>query len=113
MILALKADSYIDEVLIKARKLESFQRPSDRNYRSVRRYFYNEKPLLDAETDAIRSKEDIVSLHNGREWASFDGGVETMIGLTDRFLKKVFRLKNRPLQVGSSSSIFKTTMKQC
>ncbi|RAR09607.1 hypothetical protein DDE82_001725 [Stemphylium lycopersici] len=87
-----------DEVLIKARKLESFQRPSDRNYRSVRRYFYNEKPLLDAETDAIRSKEDIVSLHNGREWASFDGGVETMIGLTDRFLKKVFRLKNRPLQ---------------
>ncbi|OAL46257.1 hypothetical protein IQ07DRAFT_201463 [Pyrenochaeta sp. DS3sAY3a] len=87
-----------DEVLIKARTLESFQKPSDRNYRSVRRYHHNTKPLMDAEMDSIRSKEDIVSLHNGREWATFDGGVETMIGQVDRFLQKVFRTKVPPLQ---------------
>jgi hypothetical protein len=88
-----------DKVLIKARQLESFQKPSDRNYRSVRRYYHNTKPLMDAEMDSIRSKEDTISLHNGREWASFDGGVETMIGQVDRGLQKVFRTKNPPLQV--------------
>jgi hypothetical protein len=49
--------------------------------------------------DSVRSKEDIVSLHNGREWATFDGGVETMIGQIDRVLQKVFRTKKPPLQV--------------
>jgi hypothetical protein len=87
-----------DEVLIKAREIESFQKPSDRNYRSVRRYHQNQKPLMDAEMDAIRSKEDIISLSNGREWATFDGGVETMIGQVDRVLQAVFETKNPPLQ---------------
>ncbi|CAG5144358.1 uncharacterized protein ALTATR162_LOCUS1530 [Alternaria atra] len=87
-----------DEVLIKARTLESFQKPSDRNYRSVRRYCHNQKPLLDAEMDAIRSKEDIVSLYNGREWATFDGGVETLISQTDRLLQRIFGTKAPPLQ---------------
>ncbi|CAO2656429.1 Nn.00g052320.m01.CDS01 [Neocucurbitaria sp. VM-36] len=87
-----------DEVLIKARTLESFQKPSDRNYRSLRRYHHNQKPLMDAEMDSVRSKEDIVSLHNGREWATFDGGVETMIGQVDRLLQKVFRTRTPPLQ---------------
>ena len=91
----------VDEVLIKARTLESFQKPSDRNYRSVRRYHHNQKPLMDAEMDSIRSKEDIVSLSNGREWATFDGGVETMIGQIDRLLQKVFKTKTPPLQVRS------------
>jgi hypothetical protein len=87
-----------DEVLIKARSLEAFQKPSDRNYRSVRRYHHNTKPLMDAEMDSIRSKEDTVSLRSGREWASFDGGVETVIGQADHFLKKLFRLDHPPLQ---------------
>jgi hypothetical protein len=88
-----------DEVLIKARQLESFQKPSDRNYRSVRRYHHNTAPLMDAEMDAIRSKEDIISLHNGREWATFDGGVETLIGQVDHMLQKIFGTTNPPLQV--------------
>jgi hypothetical protein len=54
---------------------------------------------MDAEMDSIRSKEDIVSLHNGREWATFDGGVEKMIGVIDGVLHKVFRTANPPLQV--------------
>jgi hypothetical protein len=54
---------------------------------------------MDAEMDAIRSKEDIVSLHNGREWATFDGGVETLISQTDRLLQRIFGTKAPPLQV--------------
>jgi hypothetical protein len=59
---------------------------------------------MDSEMESIRSKEDIVSLHNGREWATFDGGVETMIGQVDRFLQKVFRTKKLPLQVRQRTS---------
>ncbi|KAF2466510.1 uncharacterized protein BDR25DRAFT_237165 [Lindgomyces ingoldianus] len=87
-----------DDVLIKARSLEAFQKPSDRNYRSVRRYHHNDKPLMDAEMDSIRSKEDIVSLANGREWAKFDGSVENVIGKIDNGLQWVFRTKEPPLQ---------------
>lgn len=87
-----------DDILIKSRTLESFQKPSDRNYRSVRRYHNNKKPLMDAPMDAIRSKEDVVSLTGGREWATFDGGVESSIGRVDQALKKVFGLKTPPLQ---------------
>ncbi|KAF1839783.1 hypothetical protein BDW02DRAFT_10134 [Decorospora gaudefroyi] len=86
-----------DEVLIKARKLEAFQKPSDRNYRSVRRYCHNTKPLMDSEMDSIRSKEDIVSLHTGREWLSFDAAVESTIGQVDDWLQKIFKTKTRPL----------------
>lgn len=76
-----------DEVLIKARTLDSFQKPSDRNYRSVRRFHHNHKPLMDAETESIRSKEDTVSLRNsGREGGDFDGGVEKTIFKIDEWI---------------------------
>jgi hypothetical protein len=86
-----------DEVLIKARTLESFQKPSDRDYRSVRRYHHNFKPLMDGEMESIRSKEDIVSVSSGRERAAFDGGVETLISRVDGVLKKMLGSKQPPL----------------
>ncbi|KAF2197240.1 hypothetical protein GQ43DRAFT_381455 [Delitschia confertaspora ATCC 74209] len=87
-----------DEVLIKARTLESFQKPSDRNYRSVRRYHHNTKPLMDSEMDSIRTKEDTISLRSGREWATFDGGIETLIAQLDKTLQWIFHTQNPPLQ---------------
>lgn len=54
---------------------------------------------MDAEMDSIRSKEDTVSLRSGREWATFDGGVESVIGQFDHWLQKIFRFKEPPLQV--------------
>lgn len=86
-----------DEVLIKVRTLESFQRPSDRDYRSVRRYYNNTKPLHDGEMESVRCKEDIVSISTGRERAAFDGGVETLIGQVDGTVQKWFNLKQPPL----------------
>lgn len=86
-----------DEVLINVRRLEAFQRPSERDYRSVRRYHNNTKPLMDGEMESIRCKEDVVSISTGRERAAFDGGVETLIGQVDSTLKKIFNLKQGPL----------------
>lgn len=94
----------IDEVLINVRRLEAFQRPSDRDYRSVRRYHTNTKPLMDAEMDSIRSKEDIVSISAGRERAAFDGGVETLIGQVDGTVQKIFNLRQPPLLVRQRAS---------
>jgi hypothetical protein len=69
-----------DEVLIKARELNTFQNPSKRDYRSFRTWFWNTKPLnYEPEEEFIKRKEDLVSLRQGREWAGFDGWVETCI----------------------------------
>lgn len=93
-----------DDILIRARNLESFTKPSDRNYTSVRRYHHNTKPLMDAEMDSIRSKEDIVSLSSGREWATFDGIVEKMVRQTDRLLRAMFNCDRPPLEVRRAKS---------
>lgn len=69
-----------DELLVKARELNAFQRPSRRDYRSFRTWFWNVKPLnYEPEEEFIRRKEDLVSLRHGREWSGFDGFIETCI----------------------------------
>ncbi|KAJ9656782.1 hypothetical protein H2201_008434 [Coniosporium apollinis] len=71
-----------DDLLIRARDLGAFQRPSKRDYHSVRSFYYNNAPLVQSEAECIKHKEDIVTLRQGREWAGFDGFIE-------RFLQKV------------------------
>ncbi|KAF2180528.1 hypothetical protein K469DRAFT_692727 [Zopfia rhizophila CBS 207.26] len=69
-----------DEILVKARELNGFQRPSKRDYRSVRTWFVNEKPLSDVKEESfIKQREDIISLRLGREWGGFDGLIETIL----------------------------------
>jgi hypothetical protein len=80
--LRIKVNQY-DELLIKARELVSFQRPTERDYRSVRNWFNNIAPLIDEEQEYILWKEDIVTLRHGREWAGFDGMVEAMLHKMD------------------------------
>lgn len=55
-----------DEMLIKSREVQAFQKPSERDYRNVRTYFWNEAPIgNDAESCFIKKKEDIISLRSG------------------------------------------------
>ncbi|KAI8938543.1 hypothetical protein NX059_004429 [Plenodomus lindquistii] len=69
-----------DEVLVKSREIKAFQRPSGRDYRSLRHWFHNKKPICYArETQFYQRKEDLVTLRRGREWASFDGWIEGCI----------------------------------
>ncbi|CAN9467260.1 unnamed protein product [Alternaria alternata] len=89
--LRIKVNRY-DELLIKARELISFQRPTERDYQSVRNWFHNSAPLVDEEQDYILWKEDIVTLRHGREWAGFDGMVEAMLHKIDsRPIQWLFR----------------------
>ncbi|KAF1830723.1 hypothetical protein BDW02DRAFT_533424 [Decorospora gaudefroyi] len=76
-----KLVSYVqDEILAKARDLNAFQRPSKRDYRSFRTWFWNVKPLnYEPEEEYIKRKEDLVSLRHGREWSGFDGFIESCI----------------------------------
>jgi hypothetical protein len=89
-----------DELLIKARDLQAFQKPSQRDYKSVRTWFWNLKPLVEKEAEFIRKKEDIVTLKTGREWSGFDGFVESTLRKIDCKLVQV-----RLIIIVSASSI--------
>ncbi|RYN59892.1 hypothetical protein AA0118_g461 [Alternaria tenuissima] len=84
-----------DEVLLKARELNAFQRPSKRDYRSFRTWFWNKKPLsYELEEQFIKRKEDLVSLRHGREWSGFDGFIESCIQRVHcRIVQRIFATK--------------------
>jgi hypothetical protein len=65
--------------LQQARDLSSFQKPSDRDYRSVRTWFWNNTPFVEKEMEFIQRREDIISLYNGREWSTFDAIIEKFL----------------------------------
>ncbi|KAL1639172.1 hypothetical protein SLS58_008140 [Diplodia intermedia] len=81
-----------DELLIKAKKLAGFQRPSDRDYYSVRNFHHRFAPLNEDDEEYIKHREDIISLKAGREWAGFDGFVENTVFK----LSKIFPGIKRP-----------------
>ncbi|KAF1939945.1 hypothetical protein EJ02DRAFT_351025 [Clathrospora elynae] len=69
-----------DEILMKTRDIGALQKPSRRDYRSLRRWFYSETPLsYMREEEFIKRKEDLITLRHGREWAGFDGLIEECI----------------------------------
>lgn len=79
-----------DELLLKRSQLNALQKPSTRDYRSLRRWFFNEKPLSYVlEEQYVKIKEDLVSLREGREWASFDGWIEERVKQLPRYLTRV------------------------
>lgn len=79
-----------DELLIKSRDILAFQKPSQRDYRSVRTWFWNLKPLAsENESSFIKKKEDVITLHSRREWSGFDGLVESALRRLDCDLVRV------------------------
>jgi hypothetical protein len=79
-----------DEILIKARELNAFQKPSSRDYSSLRAWFDNEEHLSSvAESEFVRRKEDLITLRQGREWAGFDGWVESSIKVLPKWMRHV------------------------
>jgi hypothetical protein len=76
------------------------QRPSKRDWRSVKNWITNQKPLVAREQKFILRKEDLVTLRCGREGAGFESLVEQMLARTDKFLET--RLKCKIIKVGRS-----------
>ncbi|KAL0258254.1 hypothetical protein SLS55_007427 [Diplodia seriata] len=81
-----------DELLVKSRETSSFQRPSDRDYNSVRTWFNNVKPLTDNDSRSVKCKEDVLTLRQGREWAGFDGLIESSLRKFDcKLVRAIFQ----------------------
>lgn len=78
-----------DEVLAKTRELTSLQKPSDRDYRSVKRWVDGNRPLVVDEEESIHCKEDLITLRRGRECAGFDGFMEMLLQKTNCRLIRV------------------------
>ncbi|KAI6798788.1 hypothetical protein KC332_g7252 [Hortaea werneckii] len=72
-----------DELVQKTREITLLQRPSTKDYRSVRSWFANHAPLVHGEVQYLKHREDIITLRPGRECAGFDGFVERMLHVLD------------------------------
>jgi hypothetical protein len=75
-------------MLLKAKEVAGLQRPSDRDWRSVKHWILEKAPLVEREHQFILKKEDLVALRHGREGAGFESLVELMLSKTDKFLQK-------------------------
>ncbi|KAF7885145.1 hypothetical protein EAF00_010963 [Botryotinia globosa] len=69
-----------DELLLRSQHLNAMNRPADSDYRSVERYIFDKKPLVDEEQGFIYEKNDLITLREGREGAYLDT-------MTERFLQ--------------------------
>lgn len=76
-------------MLAKARNIASFQKPSNRDYSSVNNWIWNLKPPVEREQRFIKYKEDLITLHNEREWSGFDALIESLLLKLDCGLVRV------------------------
>ncbi|EMR84825.1 hypothetical protein BcDW1_6439 [Botrytis cinerea BcDW1] len=72
--------STVDELLLRSQHVNAMNRPADSDYRSVERYIFDKKPLVDEEQGFIYEKNDLITLREGREGAYLDT-------MTERFLQ--------------------------
>jgi hypothetical protein len=81
-----------DDLLMKTRELNSCQRPRDRDYRGLRRWFWNEKPLSYVqEEEFIKRHDDLVALRPSVEWGRLDGWIEDGVQRLPRPLGMVIK----------------------
>jgi hypothetical protein len=65
------------------------QRPSTRDYRSIRAWFANHQPLVDKESDYLKIREDMVMLGPEREPRRLDEYVELVVYLLDKVMMRL------------------------
>lgn len=96
-----------DNALLQSKAVNSLKRPSNRDHRSITNWFDAKKPLVAREARFIHRKEDLVSLHDGRECSGFDGFVEQCLNVLDKLLGKInchiIRVSNTSFERRTSS----------
>lgn len=103
--LRIKVNQY-DELLIKARELVGFQRPSSRDYGNVCRFFRKVGPVVEEDEEYLTWREDIITLRHGREWAGFDGLVEELLHKFDGPLIRFFFCTPAQLRKSTDKDIY-------
>lgn len=63
-------------IVASSQQLMAANRPSSSEYRSVRNYINRNKPLIPAELEYIKHKEDLITLRPGRDHAWLDRSIE-------------------------------------
>lgn len=88
--------------------MTNLQRPSERDWRSVRKWLLEKAPLVKREQEFIMRREDIITLRSGREGAGFEGLVERTLGKADRFMQRfgcyAIQVSDKSAYLGASSS---------
>ena len=74
----------IDEILLYAQQLIAANRPGERDYKSVKNFMWNKKPLMEGDAEFIHNKDDLVTLRPGRETAWLDILVEQILKIFPR-----------------------------
>ncbi|KAJ4303536.1 hypothetical protein N0V90_002432 [Kalmusia sp. IMI 367209] len=89
-----------DDILVKARELAEFQRPTDRDYLNVRRWFHNVKPLsYELEEEFIQRRGDLITLRPRAEWGRFDGWIHDRISKIDVSMPTRLTKVRKPLDL--------------
>ena len=78
-------------MLVKAQTVARLQRPSQRDYESVRNFFQDVEPIVRDESRFIRLKEDLITLRSGRRNAAFDALAESWLSRLGDLERKWFR----------------------
>lgn len=78
-----------DELLIKARELMAFQRPSVLHYNNVRSWHEKVTPLASGEQNSLQWKDDLLSLRHGRDIAGLDVLIERILCMLECRLMRV------------------------
>ncbi|KAI9815762.1 MAG: hypothetical protein M1827_002158 [Pycnora praestabilis] len=94
-----------DEILLKSKEVAALNRPSKRDYESVKSYLQIEKPFFKSGLQFIRCKEDFITLRPGRGSAWVDGFFEDILRhihwrpLTNLFSNEEHRAKSDNLDL--------------
>ncbi|KAH7072412.1 hypothetical protein FB567DRAFT_633313 [Paraphoma chrysanthemicola] len=67
-----------DELLVNVQKLNTFQKPSRPDYRGIRAWFWNERPLSESNEQYIKRRDDLISFEN-KDWSDFDKMMDVLI----------------------------------
>ena len=69
-----------DEVLVHARRLAEFQRPTDDEWLNLRKWYFNRQTLSsDDEDEFIRMKHDLITLKPRTESGKIDDWIRSLL----------------------------------
>lgn len=89
-------------LLTAAQQMRGFERPSEKDYKSVKAYEWNERPIVEDEAEWLRWKEDLVALKPKKEPDRLERTIEAILGKIDcKFIRNLF-VSKEPAQKTNS-----------
>ncbi|KAL9629719.1 MAG: hypothetical protein Q9164_006752 [Protoblastenia rupestris] len=90
-VINIPAKPYLDELLLRVQKIQSFKRPSVRAQTTLFNLMRNTESLVANESEWIRFSPDLAALANDAEYGWFNGFLEDSLNTVSRRLTQVCR----------------------